>query len=70
MERKTEHCCSADNAVERWCIIANALDLVQRLGITHTHTHACTLARTHSRTHARARAHTHMLRTAKTRTAA
>ena len=39
MGRKTKHCWSANNAVERWCIIANALDLFHRLGITHTHTH-------------------------------
>jgi hypothetical protein len=34
------HCCSADRAVERWCIIANTIALVEMNGRhTHTHTH-------------------------------
>ena len=35
----TKHCCSADIAVLRWCMIASALRFQKCLGVTHTHTH-------------------------------
>ena len=33
---ESKHCCSVNIAVERWCIVANAMYLHEYLGITHT----------------------------------
>ena len=35
---ESKHCCSANIAVERCCILANAIDLAEKNG-RHTHTH-------------------------------
>ena len=40
--RISKHCCSANIAVERCCMIANALDFVEMTNVKHTHTHTHT----------------------------
>ena len=46
-------CCSANIAVESWCMIANTMIVVEKNGRhKHTHTH------THTHTHMRSRTHT------------
>ena len=47
----TQHCCSANRAAERWCIIANAIAFIEMIGRhtpTHTHTHTHTHPHTHT----------------------
>ena len=40
MRQVPKHCCSANNAVERCCMIANGIEFVENNGRhTHTHTH-------------------------------
>ena len=48
MRRVPKHCCSANNAVERCCMLANAMEFVEKNGASHTHAHA------HARTHTHA----------------
>ena len=37
---RSEHCCGGNRAVKQWCVIANAIALVEKIGHhTHTHTH-------------------------------